>query len=52
MEWSFSCNSIVKLSLYNMTHLKHGPFLWTSNKALLEHIRWRAIANPHALKEI
>ena len=22
------------------------------NKQKLEHIRWRAIANPHALKEI
>ena len=27
-------NFFVKLSLYNMVHLKHDPFLWTPNIAL------------------
>ena len=25
---------------------------WPLSSVILEHIRWRAIANPHALKEI
>ena len=25
MKWSFSYNSFVKLSLYNMSHLEHSP---------------------------
>ena len=34
MEWSFSYNSFVKLSLYDRICLLHGPFLWTPNTAL------------------
>ena len=31
MKWSFSYNTFVKLFLYDMIHLSHGPFLWTPN---------------------
>ena len=33
IPWSFSYNSFVKLSLYNIIHLYHDPFLWISNIA-------------------
>ena len=33
ISWSFSYNSFVKLSLYNIIHLYHGPFLWIPNIA-------------------
>ena len=33
IERSFSYNSFVKLSLYNVTHLSHCLFLWTPNIA-------------------
>ena len=29
-----------------------NSFTMTENKDQLEHIRWRAITNPHALEEI
>ena len=32
--FSFSFNYVVKLSLYNMIHLQHGPFLCIPNIVL------------------
>ena len=40
-------NEVVLLGTQNICYK-----LWVSKKLHLEHIRWRAIANPHALKEI
>ena len=34
IQWSFSYNSFVKLSLYNKVHLYPSPFLRTPNRVI------------------
>ena len=39
---------ISRINYIEIAAIKLAP----DTKKILEHIRWRAIANPHALKEI
>ena len=43
-NWSFSNNSFVKLSLYNMIHLQHGPFFLLCKMELLYSVYSHNIA--------
>ena len=45
-------HNVYKVSIYFISIIKAKVASVLTENSILEHIRWRAIANPHALEEI